>query len=155
LSSSERSRQPARRYFRKVRLERPAIGVFNGRDIVILFGFIVTLPVLYLSLPPMVLTLFLVITFVSALSIGHRPVLPSIVLWPAIGLLIGTNILVARNLLGTTRGWQLYWGLTSVVVLLAAVAVANLYVQGGMRLRHVARAARAGEPRRARRCSGE
>jgi hypothetical protein len=125
-------------YFRKVRLERPAIGVFNGRDIVILFGFIVTLPVLYLFLPPMVLTLFLVITFVSALSIGYRPVLPSIVLWPAIGLLIGTNILVARNLLGTTRGWQLYWGLTSVVVLLAAVAVANLYVQGGMRLRHVA-----------------
>lgn len=129
--------------------------MFNGRDIVILFGFIVTLPVLYLFLPPMVLTLFLVITFVSALSIGYRPVLPSIVLWPAIGLLIGTNILVARNLLGTTRGWQLYWGLTSVVVLLAAAAVANLYVQGGMRLRHVARAARAGEPRRARRCSGE
>jgi hypothetical protein len=125
-------------YFRKVRLERPAIGVFNGRDIVILFGFIVTLPVLYLYLPPVVLTIFLVITFVSALSIGYRPVLPSLVLWPAIGLLIGTNILVARNLLGTTRGWQLYWGLTSVAVLLAAVAVANLYVQGGMRLRHVA-----------------
>jgi hypothetical protein len=125
-------------YFRKVRLERPAIGVFNGRDIVILFGFIVTLPVLYLFLPPIVLTIFLVITFVSALSIGYRPVLPAIVLWPAIGLLIGTNILVARNLLGTTRGWQLYWGMTSVAVLLAAVAVANLYVQGGMRLRHVA-----------------
>jgi hypothetical protein len=125
-------------YFRHVRLERPAIGVFNGRDVVILFGFIVTLPTLYLFLPPIVLTLFLVVTFVSALSIGYRPVLPSWLLWPAIGLLIGTNILVARNLLGTTRGWQLYWGLTSVAVLFAAIAVANLYVQGGMRLRHVA-----------------
>jgi hypothetical protein len=125
-------------YFRRIRLERPAIGCFNGRDVVILFGFIVTLPVLYLYLPPVVLTIFLVITFVSALSIGYRPVLPSAVLWPLIGLLIGTNILVARNLLGTTRGWQLYWALTSVAVLLAAVAVANLYIQGGMRLRHVA-----------------
>jgi hypothetical protein len=125
-------------YFRKVRLERPAIGCFNGRDIVIVFGFIVTLPVLYLYLPPVVLTLFLVLTFVSALSIGYRPLVPSFVLWPAIGVLIGTNIVVARNLLGTTRGWQIYWGLTSVAVLLAAVAVANLYIQGGMRLRHVA-----------------
>jgi hypothetical protein len=105
---------------------------------VILFGFIVTIPVLYLFVPPLVLTIFLVITFVSALSIGYRPVLPRTVLWPAIGLLIGTNILVARNLLGTTRGWQVYWALTSVAVLFAAVAVANLYIQGGMRLRHVA-----------------
>jgi hypothetical protein len=125
-------------YFRRVRLDRPAIGCFNGRDILILFGFIATLPVLYLYLPPIVLTLFLVLTFVSALSIGYRPLLPSIVLWPAIGLLIATNIVVARHLLGTTRGWQLYWGLTSVAVLCAAVAVSNLYVQGGMRLRHVA-----------------
>jgi hypothetical protein len=125
-------------YFRRVRLERPAIGVFNGRDVVILFGFIVTLPTLYLFLPPIVLTLFLVVTFVSALSIGYRPVLPSWLLWPAIGVLIGTNILVARNLLGTTSGWQLYWGLTSIAVLFGAIAVANLYVQGGMRLRHVA-----------------
>jgi hypothetical protein len=125
-------------YFTRIRLERPAIGCFNGRDVVFLFGFIVTLPVLYLYVPPTVLTIFLVITFVSALSIGYRPVLPRIVLWPVIGALIATNILVARNLLGTTRGWQLYWALTSVAVLFAAVAVANLYVQGGMRLRHVA-----------------
>ena len=125
-------------YFRNVQLDRPAIGCFNARDLVILFGFIVTLPVLYLFLPPVVLTVFLVITFVSALSIGYRPLLPRTVLWPAIGLLIATNIVVARHQLGTTRGWQLYWVLTSVAVLCAAVAVSNLYVQGGMRLRHVA-----------------
>jgi hypothetical protein len=125
-------------YFRRVRLERPAIGCFNGRDITVLFAFIVTLPVLYLFLPPLVLTCFLVLTFVSALSIGFRPLLPSSLLWWSIALLLGTNILVARYLLGTTRGWQLYWALTSVAVLCAAVAVSNLYVQGGMRLRHVA-----------------
>jgi hypothetical protein len=48
------------------------------------------------------------------------------------------NSWLARTQLGTVRGWQLYWALTSVIVLLGSVAVVNLYVQGGMRLKHVA-----------------
>ena len=32
-------------------MDRPAIGTFNGSDIVVLFGFIVALPLLYLILP--------------------------------------------------------------------------------------------------------
>ncbi len=59
-------------YLRRVRLERPAIGRFNGRDVMILFAFLVLLPGFYLLLPQ--------------------------------------------------------W----------ALAVANLYVQGGMQVRHVA-----------------
>ena len=35
-------------------------------------------------------------------------------------------------------GWQLFWVENDVIVLLAAVSVANLYVQGGMKLEHVA-----------------
>jgi hypothetical protein len=125
-------------YFRRVRLERPAIGTFNGRDIVVLFCFIVTLPVLYLFLPHWALTSFLVLTFVASLSIGYRPLLPNGQLWLLIGLAIGANIWIARTMLGTVTGWQAYWALTSVIVLLGASAVANLYVQGGMYLRHVA-----------------
>jgi hypothetical protein len=125
-------------YFRRVRLERPAIGTFNGRDIVVLFCFIVTLPVLYLFLPHWALTSFLVLTFLASLSIGYRPLLPAGQLWLLIGLAIGGNIWIARTMLGTVTGWQLYWALTSVIVLLGASAVANLYVQGGMYLRHVA-----------------
>ena len=125
-------------YFHHVRQPRPAIGAFNARDIAILFVFIVTLPALYLVLPPLVLTGFLVLTFVSALSIGYRPLLPGPLLWLGIAALIGVNIWVARGGLGSMAGWQLYWGLTSFAVLLAAAAVANLYVQGGMRLQHVA-----------------
>jgi hypothetical protein len=125
-------------YLRRIRLERPAVGTFNGRDVVVLFVFIVTLPVLYLVLPHWALTTFLVLTFVASLSIGYRPVLRPGLLWPAIGLLIGINIWVARTSLGTVGGWQFYWAETSVIVLLGASAVANLYVQGGMQLRHVA-----------------
>ncbi len=38
-------------YLRRVRLERPAIGTFNDRDVASLFGFIVVLPVLYVAVP--------------------------------------------------------------------------------------------------------
>lgn len=125
-------------YLRRVRLERPAVGTFNGRDVVVLFVFIVTLPVLYLVLPHWALTTFLVLTFVASLSIGYRPVLRPGLLWTSIGLLIGVNIWIARTSLGTVGGWQFYWAETSLIVLLGASAVANLYVQGGMQLRHVA-----------------
>ena len=59
-------------------------------------------------------------------------------LWLGIGLLLGLNIWMTRTLLGTVLGWQIYWVENSVIVVLGAVAVANLYVQGGMRLKHVA-----------------
>jgi hypothetical protein len=125
-------------YAQRIRLERPAVGVFNGRDIAVLFMFITTLPALYLILPHWALTSFLVLTFLASLSIGYRPVLRPALLWPAIGLLLGVNLWIARTLLGTVLGWQLFWAETSIVVLLGATAVANLYVQGGMKLRHVA-----------------
>ncbi|HET6214319.1 MAG TPA: hypothetical protein VFE14_15750 [Micromonosporaceae bacterium] len=125
-------------YVRRIRLDRPAIGVFNGRDIGVLFVFITTLPVLYLALPHWALTTFLILTFTASLSIGYRPVLPPAVLWLGIGVLLGVNVWIARTMLGSVLGWQLYWAETSVVVLLGATAVANLYAQGGMRLRHVA-----------------
>lgn len=125
-------------YFRRVRIERPAIGTFNGRDIGILFVFLVTLPTLYLLLPQWALTGFLGLTFLASLSIGLRPLFSPGRLWLIIGVLLGADIWIARTMLGTVAGWQLFWAENSVVVLLGAVAVANLYVQGGMKLRHVA-----------------
>jgi hypothetical protein len=125
-------------YLRRFRADRPAIGTFNFRDVATLLAFIVTLPIIYLALPRFWLTAFLAFTFASALGIGLRPVLGPTARWVLIGSLIGANIFVARTMLGTQRGWQLYWLLVGTVVLLSAVSVANLYVQGGMRLRHAA-----------------
>ena len=125
-------------YLRRLRLERPPIGTFNARDIGILSCFLVTLPLLYVVLPQWGLTAFLILTFTGSLSIGYRPLLGRGKLWFGIGLLIGLNIWMTRTLLGTVLGWQIYWVENSVIVMLGAVAVANLYVQGGMRLKHVA-----------------
>jgi hypothetical protein len=125
-------------YLRRVRLERPAIGKFNGRDVVILFAFLVALPVLYLALPQWGITSLLVVTFVASLSIGFRPLVGPTPLWLGIGVLLGANIWIGQTMLGTVPGWQLFWIETSVITLLGAISVANLYVQGGMQLRHVA-----------------
>jgi hypothetical protein len=125
-------------YFRRVRMERPPIGTFNGRDIVVLLVFIITLPFLYGYLPLWLITCILVITFTSSLYLGYKPVLGPARTWLGIGLLIGLNVWTSHHLMGTTAGWQLWWAELSLLVGLGAVAVANLYVQGGMKLQYVA-----------------
>jgi hypothetical protein len=125
-------------YFRRIRMERPAIGRFNGRDVTILFFFLMILPAFYLLIPRWALETLLVLTFMSALSIGLQKVLSPLKMWLVIGLLLGADLWTGQRLLGTVVGWQVFWALNSLIVLLAAISVANLYVQGGMQLRHVA-----------------
>jgi plastocyanin len=125
-------------YFRRVRLERPPIGTFNTRDLCVLAVFIVALPVLYLKVPAGVLTAFIVVTFLSALTIALRPLIGGRPLWAGIPLLLTADIVVTNSMDRMGGGLQLYWVLTSVVVLIAAVGVSNLYVQGGLGLRQIA-----------------
>jgi hypothetical protein len=125
-------------YLRRFQLERPAVGTFNGRDIAVLCVLLGTLPLAYLHLPQVFITALLTLTFSSALSIGLRPLLRPAALWLTVGGLVGLNIWMGRTLLGTVLGWQLFWTENSLIVLLAAVSVTNLYVQGGMKLKHVA-----------------
>jgi hypothetical protein len=125
-------------YFRRVQLDRPPVGTFNGRDIGIFLAFITALPFLYAVLPRWAITSLLVVTFASSLSIGYRPVLGPSRVWLGIGLLIGANIWTSRTMLGTVAGWQLWWAELGVLVILGAISVANLYIQGGMKLRSVA-----------------
>jgi len=125
-------------YFRRVRMERPPIGTFNGRDIVILLAFISALPFLYGYLPYWLITCLLIVTFGSALYIGYSPVLGPARTWLGIGLLIGLNYWTSHHLMGSTAGWQLWWTELTILVGLGAIAVSNLYVQGGMKLKYVA-----------------
>ena len=125
-------------YLRRVRMERPPVGTFNGRDIVILLTFVIALPFMYGYLPYWLITCLLALTFTSALYIGYSQVIGRTRTWIGIGLLIGLNIYTSHHLLGTTLGWQMWWLEIAVLVGLAAVSVSNLYVQGGMKLKYVA-----------------
>ena len=125
-------------YFRRVRIDRPPVGTFNARDVVILLIFIGILPFVYGWLPDTLVTCLLAVTFASALYIGYRPLLGSVGIWLGIGLLFGFNIWSSHHLMGTIPGWQLWYTEQSIMVGLSAIAVCNLYLQGGMKLRHVA-----------------
>ena len=125
-------------YLRRVRLDRPALGRFNGRDVIILFTFLGILPGLYLLLPHWALISLLALTFIVALSIGYRPLLTPTQLWVGIGLLIGADLWMGQHMINDVFPWQFVWAENSLVMLLAVIAVANLYIQGGMQLKHVA-----------------
>jgi hypothetical protein len=124
-------------YFRRVRMERPPIGTFNGRDIAILLTLIIALPFLYAVMPSWTLTIFLCLTFAASLSIGYTQVFGQVRLWLVLGLLLGANIWESQTMMGSVTGWQVWWVEIDILVALGAIAVANLYVQGGMRLQHV------------------
>lgn len=125
-------------YFQRVRLERPAVGVFNVRDVGLVFIFVIILPLLYVRFPSIILTAILALTFAGALYIGLRPFLQPLYLWILILVLLLSDIVVTEALRYTHQIMPLYWSINSVIVLCAAVGVANLYIQGGMRLKHVA-----------------
>jgi hypothetical protein len=59
-------------------------------------------------------------------------------LWLGIGVLIGADLWMGQHMIDNVANWHFVWAENSLVVLLAAISVANLYVQGGMQLRHVA-----------------
>lgn len=125
-------------YFRRVRVERPPVGTFNARDVVILLVIIGILPFVYGWLPTAVVTCVLTLAFASALYIGYSPVLGRAGAWLGIGLLLGFNIWSSNHIMGTLPGWQLWFTEQGIVVVLVGISICNLYLQGGMKLRHVA-----------------
>lgn len=123
-------------YFRTVRAARPPVGVFNGRDIFVIMGFVLALPYVYLALPGAVLPVVLALVFAGGLSVGYGPVIGNGRLrWALIAVLIA-GVFLAHLAFGELNAP--YWIANSCVVGLVVVSATNLNVQGGMRLRNVA-----------------
>ncbi|MGX4695338.1 hypothetical protein [Streptomyces sp. JNUCC 63] len=127
-------------YFRRVTLPRPAVGVFNGNDMVVMMGFVVVLPFLYLSLPGWLLPPVLGLTLAGGLAVGYGPVvLRGPVRWSLIAGLLVADWLTARSAEDDPTHATPYWLVNSLVIMLMAVGAANLNAQGGLKLRHVSR----------------
>lgn len=125
-------------YFQRLRLSRPAIGVFNSGDVLAMLGFVVVLPFAYLALPGWALPTVLGLVFAGGLAIGYEPAVPRRWLrWALILGLLGAD-------LATWAAWRagaaptMFTVVNSVVVMLIAVSASNLSAQGGLQLRHAA-----------------
>ncbi|MBV9688690.1 MAG: hypothetical protein JO202_03160 [Ktedonobacteraceae bacterium] len=126
-------------YFQTVHMERPPIGVFNKEDIAILFMFLLVLPFIYVAIPPLLLTVILVVAFIGLIYTGLRPLMRArYALLTAIVLLAANIVVTQTSKTGWAMGMQIHWALNDLIIILGAVTISNLYVQGAMRLRHVA-----------------
>lgn len=120
-------------YFRRFRLARPAVGVFNGRDVLVMLAFVVVMPLVYVALPVWVLPTMLGLVFFGVLAITAEPVLRR--RWLRRGAIA---TLLAADIVAWQTGSAWFTMVNSIVIVLACIGAANLNVQGGFTLRHAA-----------------
>src|SRR5450631_448015 len=120
-------------YFRRFRVTRPPIGVFNLRDVTLMIGAIVLVPYLYLAFPPWLEATLLGVGLLTILQVTFEPALAwRWTSWP-----------VALALLGADLGAALVFGAQSTpfvianncVLAIAVAGAANLWIQSGMKAR--------------------
>lgn len=120
-------------YFHRWVLPRAPIGFFRAFDIAIMSAIVVIAPLVYLGLPPAVVVTIFALVLLAAVQLVLAPV-------------IGGRIALAVSIVlcgATAAAWLLRHPLlttvlTDVVLSLGVVGVTNLWVQGGLRARHVA-----------------
>lgn len=123
-------------YLRRVRVPRPPVGVFNGRDVVVMMGFVLALPFVYLALPGPVLPTVLALVFAGGLTVGYQPVVRDTrTRWALILGLLAID-LASHLVLGGNS--PVYWLANSAIVGLIVISATNLNVQGGVRLKNIA-----------------
>jgi hypothetical protein len=120
-------------YFRRFRLGRPAVGVFNSADVLVMLAFVVVMPLLYVAVAGWVMPAVLGLVFFGVLSVGAEPVVRR--RWPRRALVAG---LLGADIVVWSAGSPWYGVVNSVLVVLVCVCAANLNVQGGFALRHAA-----------------
>ncbi|WP_331766408.1 hypothetical protein [Embleya sp. NBC_00896] len=127
-------------FFRNIVLPRPAVGAFNGNDMVVMMAFVVVLPFLYLGLPGWLLPGVLGLTLIGGLAVTYGSVVrPGWLRWLLLLGLIAADWVTARSAEDSPTDATPYWIVNSVLIMLMAVGAANLNAQGGLRLRHVSR----------------
>lgn len=122
-------------YFRRHEVARPPVGVFNLRDVWILLTAIVLVPYVYLHLPLGLVAALLALTVTSILWFTLEPVLRK----RALLLAIVPAAVAADIVLVMTSGAlsNTFLLVNNVLMVMAVVGVANLWVQSGMGAREV------------------
>jgi hypothetical protein len=119
-------------YLTHVELPRPPLGVLDGSDVGIFLALIVAAPYLYLALPPVACSSLVGIGLLSTLSVALKPVVgrPR---W-----FVVATLLAADAMLVSIGSRSLAYAANDVLAMLAIVAIANIWVQSGIRARDAA-----------------
>jgi hypothetical protein len=121
-------------YFRRVRVERPPVGVFNLRDVTFTFIVLVIIPHLYLDLPRWLVASILVLMAAGLSYLTLVPVLGSRIAITAVGGLAAGEITLTVLGVGQSTGFVV---LNDIAVGLLVVGVCNIWAQSGIRARDV------------------
>ncbi len=122
-------------YFRRYAVTRPPIGVFNMRDVAVLMTAIVLIPYAYLHLPLGVVMVLLAVTVSSVLWFTLEPVLRRRwLVGAAVASAIAADIVLVMVDGALSNG---FLAVNGVLMIVAVVGVANLWVQSGMGAREV------------------
>jgi hypothetical protein len=122
-------------YFRRYAVSRPPVGVFNMPDVAILLTAIVLVPYAYLHLPLGVVVVLLALTVSSVLWFTLEPVLRR--RWlvaAAVVCAVAADVVLVMAQGALSNG---FLAVNGVLMIVAVVGVANLWVQSGMGAREV------------------
>ena len=122
-------------YFRRYAVTRPPVGVFNLRDVWILLTAIVLVPYVYLHLPLGLVAALLALTVTSILWFTLEPLLGRRWLVLAVvpcAVAADIALVITHGALSNT-----FLAVNNVLMVVAVVGVANLWVQSGMGAREV------------------
>lgn len=118
-------------YFRRFHPVRPPVGVLNRVDVLAMLGGLVTVPYLYLVLPPWMAAGFLAIGMLSILTLALQPILTRAgPRWAAVSILLLSDVVLAVGFGATSPAFML---VNDLVLLAAVVGTAAFWAQSGMR----------------------
>lgn len=120
-------------YHAGVRMPRPAVGVYNGADILIMSLLVIVTPVIYAAVTGVLVSIFFGLVCYAALQVAAAPLVRGRLSWAVAAGLCAADVLCTE--LGSAR---LGFFVNDAVIGLAVIGVTNLWVQSGMRSGHIA-----------------
>ena len=118
-------------FFRRARVDAPAIGVFGCDDAIAVGVFVAVMPFVYLALPYWLVASLFALGGASLLQLAFAAALPHSVVWPLVTGLTAIDATLAR--LGSDNA--AFLGLNDCLLIVIVIGLANLWAQSGMRVR--------------------
>jgi hypothetical protein len=122
-------------YFQHVQMPRPPIGVFSLSDVLMVFVFIVLMPMLYIWLPTWMMIGLLLVSGLSLVYFVLEPLKSHRLIWMLTLILIGADLL-SGFALGTQH--PIYQCINNIVIALGVISISNTWAQSGMKARDAA-----------------